>query len=139
MPSWIAPLAIMVMLTIATITDLRRRKVPRWLTVGMILAGIIVAGVSGIEALEQSILGLVVGGALLLPFVLLGGFGAGDALLLAAIGTWQGWTFVLYAAVWMALLGGVLAIVALRSGHRNFAYLPAIALGTLVAQLVSLT
>jgi prepilin signal peptidase PulO-like enzyme (type II secretory pathway) len=60
------------------------------------MAGLLVAAVYGWQTLAPSLLRLAVGGLLLLPFVWAGGFGAGDTLLQAAIGTWQGWQFVLW-------------------------------------------
>jgi len=91
---------IMLLLAIASITDLRRRQVPTWITLGGSGAGLLVAAASGWEALQLSLVGLAVGGLLLLSFVLIGGFGGGDALLLVTVGTWLGWQFVLWTAWW---------------------------------------
>jgi len=66
----------MLLLAIASITDLRRRQVPTWITLGGSGAGLLVAAASGWEALQVSLLGLVAGGLLLPPFVLAGGFTA---------------------------------------------------------------
>ncbi|MPZ15904.1 MAG: hypothetical protein GEU73_16030 [Chloroflexi bacterium] len=74
--------------------------------------GLLVATFCGCEVLARSLLGLVVGGLLLLPFVRVGGFGAGDALVLAGIGAWLGWPVVLWAAWWGALVGAALALIA---------------------------
>lgn len=51
-------------------------------------------------------------GILLIPY-LLGGIGAGDVKLLALIGAMKGTVFVLITAVYMALLGGLLALFVL--------------------------
>lgn len=136
MPSWIGTAILLVTLGIATVTDIRSRKVPRSVTVGSILVGLVAAVIAGPEALLHSVLGLLVGGLLLLPFVLLGGLGLADALLLGAVGTWQGWEFVLHAAVWMALVGGVLAVIARIRAQPKLAYVPAIAIGTIVAFVI---
>jgi prepilin peptidase CpaA len=55
-------------------------------------------------------LGLLVGGACLLPVYVLGGMGAGDLKMLAAIGAWVGaWeVFLMFLAT--ALLGGVMGV-----------------------------
>lgn len=127
---------IMLLLAIASITDLRRRQVPTWITLGGSGAGLLVAAASGWEALQFSLVGLAVGGLLLLPFVLAGGLGEGDALLLATVGTWQGWQFVLWTAWWAALVGAGLAVVAWRRGRRTFPYIPAIVLGAALALLI---
>jgi prepilin peptidase CpaA len=134
-PVWFATPVIGVLLIVATVTDLRRREVPGWLTVGAIGTGLLVAAAAGPDVLLMSALGLVVGGLLLLPFVIRGGFGAADALLLAALGAWQGWQFVLWTAWWAALAGAGLAVVAWRRGQRTFPYVPAIASGAAMALL----
>ena len=95
------------MLLIATFTDLRRGEVPGWLTFGSIAAGLLVASTNGASALLVSLLGMMAGGLIVLPFVLIGAFGAADALLLAAIGAWMGPLFTLWTAWWTSLAGAV--------------------------------
>lgn len=124
-----------VVLVAATVTDLHRRRVPAVLTLGGASAGLLAAALDGRAALAASVVGLLVGGLLLLPFVVRGGFGAADALLLATIGAWQGWQFVLWTAWWTALAGAVLALVAAWRGRRVFPYVPAIAAGAALAAL----
>ncbi|MFN8472781.1 MAG: prepilin peptidase [Anaerolineae bacterium] len=136
MPSWIGTAFLLATLGIAAVTDVRSRKVPRWLTTGSMALALLVAASGGSDALLRSVLGLLVGGLLLLPFVLLGGFGLADALLLGAVGAWQGWDFVLHAAAWMALIGGALALAVRWRGGRNFPYVPAIACGAVLALAV---
>ncbi len=82
-------LVVSVMLMVATVTDLRRREVPGWLTFGGIAAGVLVAAMNGANAQFVSLLGLMAGGLTVLPFVLIGAFGVADALLLAAVGAWK--------------------------------------------------
>lgn len=132
-PALLAAPAIVGVLAVATLTDLRRRRVSVWLTVGGAGLGVLISATSGWTAIQSSLIGLVVGGAVLWPFVLRGGFGGGDALLLAFIGAWRGWQFVLWTAWWAALIGLVLAVVAWRRGQSTFAYAPAIAGGVLLA------
>ena len=109
---------------------------PACLTCGGIAAGLLVAAMSGWDALRLSLLGLAVGGLLLAPLVWRGGFGAADALLLGAIGAWQGWQFALWTAWWAALVGAALALIAWRRGQRTFPYVPALALGAVLALLM---
>jgi Flp pilus assembly protein protease CpaA len=136
-PVTLATIVVIAVVGLATATDLRERRVPLWLSVGTIVVGLTLALAAGGGAVESSLLGLVVGVVVLLPMVLLGGFGGGDALLLGAIGTWQGWWFVMHAALWTAVAGGLLAVVAWRRGQRAFAYVPAIAVGTILALFTS--
>jgi prepilin signal peptidase PulO-like enzyme (type II secretory pathway) len=134
-PGWIATPVVLTILAVATVTDLRSRVVPAWLTFCGTAAGLIVAATSGWNPLQMSLLGLMVGGLILLPFVVTGGFGLADALLLATIGTWYGWQFVLWTASWAAIVGAGLAVVALLRGQRTFPYVPAIALGAVLTAL----
>ena len=122
-------LVVAVTLLMATFTDLRTREVPNWLTFGGIGSGVIVAALHGTDALVVSLLGTLIGGSIIIPFVLIGSFGAADALLLAAIGAWKGPEFMVWTAWWMSLVGAALATVAWRRGHVTFPYVPAIAIG----------
>ena len=90
--------------------DLRTRLVPVWLTGGGIAAGVLLAAWAGPPALLGSLAGAAVGGLVFLPFVWRGWLGGADALLLAAVGAWQGWRVALWAAWWTALAGAVLAL-----------------------------
>jgi len=92
--------------------DLRTRRLPNVLTFGSAataLAFSMVAG--GPRAFAWSLAGWAVGGAVFLPVFLLRGMGAGDVKLLAALGAWIGPLTVLWAALYGALAGGVLAVV----------------------------
>jgi Flp pilus assembly protein protease CpaA len=59
------------------------------------------------------------------------GFGGGDVKLLAALGAVLGWKAELGVVFWVAILGGVFALVARLRREREYAYVPAIALGLL--------
>ena len=136
MSSLYAPIVVVAIFAAATVTDIRSRRVPRWLTLGGMLLGVAFAMLSGPESLLASMLGLIVGGALLLPFVLKGGMGAADALLLAAGGAWLGWQPIVHVALWGALAGGILALVALARRRRSLPYAPALLVGALLALAV---
>jgi prepilin peptidase CpaA len=101
---------LLALLTAATVFDLRTRLVPVWLTGGGIAAGVLLAALAGPPALLGSLAGAAVGGLVFLPFVRRGWLGAADALLLAAVGAWQGWRVALWAAWWTALAGALLAL-----------------------------
>jgi prepilin peptidase CpaA len=129
MPGNADTLVLGAMLLIATFTDLRRGEVPPWLMFGSIVAGLLVAWTNGANPLLVSLLGMMIGGFIVLPFVLIGAFGAADALLLAAVDAWMGPLFVLWTAWWTSLAGAALAIIAWRRGQASFPYVPAIAAG----------
>lgn len=73
---------------------------------GILLQGVL-AGPSGVLA---ALYGLAAGLAVLLPGYLMGFTGAGDAKLMAAIGTFLGPQNVLIAALASILVGGVIAL-----------------------------
>jgi prepilin peptidase CpaA len=103
----------------ACVTDLRSRRIPNVLSIGgaalALSASFLVYGVAG---LGQSVLGWLVGCAAFLPFFLLGGMGAGDVKLLAALGAWLGPAGAFWTAVYGGLAGGPLAVgVALYRGY----------------------
>jgi prepilin peptidase CpaA len=98
-------------LTIATYTDLRSRRIPNWLVLPFLLCGICVSlKIDGWKGLESSILGMVVGAALFGVISLLGGMGMGDVKLCAAIGAWVGPAQMLTALVMTGIAGGVIAL-----------------------------
>jgi prepilin peptidase CpaA len=145
--------------------DMRVRRVPNALTFGTAAIGV------GLAALHTTSVGVVgalaglgVGLVLMLPGHVIGATGAGDVKLFAAFGTVLGPARIGMAFIYMALIGGALALaVARRRGrlratldrtaaivstggaaaseierpeHNNrFAYAPAIALGAFAAAL----
>src|SRR5579872_6178932 len=97
--SWVSAISIGAMLIVATAWDLRRREIPGLLTLGGLGARLFTSVISG-GGLATSLIGASVGAGLLIGLVLLGGMGIGDAWLMAAIGAWSSWHFVLAAALW---------------------------------------
>src|SRR3990170_4623177 len=80
--------------------DVRTRRIPNWLTFGAAAAAFGYAGLhSGLTGVGIGVLGWLVGAALFFPFFALGGMGAGDVKLLAALGAWLGPT----ESVWVAI------------------------------------
>jgi len=132
-PAWLAPAVLLSALVAASISDLRTFRVPAWLSLATLLAGLAVSGVRGIAGIEAGFLGAVVGGLVLLPFVIKAGMGPADSLLLAGVGAWEGWRFALVAAFCASLAGAALALVAIALRRRALPYVPAITIGTLVA------
>ncbi|MDC3413853.1 A24 family peptidase [Terrihalobacillus insolitus] len=104
-------LAIALILSISVITDLRNRKILNIVTLPAIFVAIIYHFfTTGMEGFLFSGQGFLVGlGLLFIPF-LLGGIGAGDVKLLAAIGAWSGTIFVLYTGIYAGIMGGLIAM-----------------------------
>ena len=84
----------------ACVTDFRSRRIPNVLTFGASAAAVVFSGVTnGWAGLGWALAGWGVGCALFLPWFLLGGMGAGDVKLLAALGAWAGPGTALWIAV----------------------------------------
>jgi prepilin peptidase CpaA len=116
--------AVLATAVVASVVDVKYRRVPNVLTFSVALAGFVAAfAVGGPWRLASSVAGWVVGAALLFPFFALRGIGAGDVKLLAATGAWLGPVDVAWAAFFMAISGAVIALVAAAaSGYMRTAY-----------------
>ncbi len=117
--------------TLATMVDLRVRRIPNALTGTAAASGLMLAavGVSQISV-GASLLGLVLGALLMLPGHLLGATGGGDVKLLAALGTVLGPESTALAFVFTAIAGGILATAfALGRGRLR------VTLGRILARL----
>jgi prepilin peptidase CpaA len=150
---------------LSAFVDLRSRRVPNPLTLGIALLGITLAATHVTNvSVAGALVGCAFGFVLMLPGHLIGATGAGDVKLMAAIGTLLGPTHIVIAFVYTALAGGILALIVAVRRHRlretvgrtaalvrtgganvaeiekptadnRFAYAPAIALGALAAAL----
>ncbi len=99
------------LLLAAAIQDLLHRRIPNTLILAGAAVGILLQGwAAGAGGVLAAIYGLVVGLAILLPGYLMGFTGAGDAKLMAAIGTFLGPVGVLQAALISIFVGGSIAI-----------------------------
>lgn len=103
-----APLIVLV--GVFAIIDLRTHRIPNALTAGAAVAGFAwnlwATGSSGALA---SCGGLLSGLAVLLPFYLAGGLGAGDVKAMAAVGAFLGPKGALLAGAWTLIIGAILA------------------------------
>ncbi len=98
-------------LIVAAVIDGIQLKVPNWITFPMILSGWAVCfAMHGWAGLGDSLLGTLVGLALLLPAYAIGGMGAGDVKLLAGVGAWVGAGVTFYSFCLSAIIGAVIAI-----------------------------
>ena len=125
-------LAPFVILIVASAFDLKTREIPDSLSIAIVGVSVVaawleLANIRWWMLFTGGLLGIAVG-ALLFRFAQLGG---GDAKLIAAIGTFLGPVGLLFALFWMALGGGLLALIAMARGQRDYAYGPAIAFGYL--------
>jgi len=154
---------IVAVLVVATFTDVRSRRIPNWLVAPFLLLGIGVSGwFHGWHGVGSSLLGAVTGFLIYGILFWMGGMGAGDVKLCAAIGAWIGPGQLLISLVFTGLAGGAMALIwALCGGflkdlflhtgdlffrskergavvltnplRRKMPYAPAIAVGTLLS------
>lgn len=101
----------LIVVAVATFTDLRSRRIPNWLVFPFLLAGIVVSGAHhGWSGIGHSLAGIALGGLLFGVLCWLGGMGMGDVKLCAAIGAWIGPAQLLLALVITGMAGGVIAL-----------------------------
>ena len=117
----------LVVLFLATFTDIRSGRIPNWLVIPFLLAGIVISplrsdwqgnghgfgwhgfgqGFAGLgESLEGMGLGVLVFGFLFW----LGGMGGGDLKLCAALGAWIGPMQLFFAMVYAGIAGGIMVL-----------------------------
>jgi prepilin peptidase CpaA len=101
----------LIVVTVATYTDLRSHRIPNWLVLPFLVGGLSVSVLSsGLSGLEHSALGIGLAAGVLGSLCWLGGMGMGDLKLFAAIGAWIGPSQVVIALVMTGLAGGVMAL-----------------------------
>lgn len=104
---------------VATYTDLRSYRIPNWLTLSAVAAGLLVnplaqLAASGVPGVQAGALSAFAGG--LLTFLVFGLFGAlrfvgmGDVKLMAGVGALLGWPLAIAALIYVTLAGGVLGL-----------------------------
>ena len=154
---------VLIVVVVATFTDLRSRRIPNWLVLPFLAAGIAaLTWRDGWHGLERSLGGAALALLLFGLLFLMGGMGAGDVKLCAAIGAWIGPGQLFIALVLTGLAGGVMVLAwatwggflrdlftgtadlifggKRRAGltlsnplRRKLPYAPAIAIGTLIS------
>jgi prepilin peptidase CpaA len=101
-----------IVLIVAAVIDGFELKVPNWVTFPFIISGWIYSTAAfGLEGLGWSLLGTVVGLALLMPAYAIGGMGAGDVKLLAGVGAWVYGVHTAYAFAATTVVGALLAVL----------------------------
>ena len=109
---------------VACAVDVRTARIPNVLTMTSLVAGLVdhSASPSGhglLFALGGAGMGLLV----FFPVFALGGMGAGDVKLMAALGAWLGWSPTVWTALYAACAGGALALVwGLARGYLGQAF-----------------
>lgn len=115
----------MAVVLVVVVTDWRWQRIPNQVTYPAMALGLALGLAEGLPGTPLAsgfldhLAGLLVAFAVCYPFYAAGGLKAGDAKLLMAFGALQGTVFLLNAAFYGALAGGVLALVLI--GMRRLA------------------
>src|SRR5690625_2044855 len=105
-------------LFIATLYDLKNRRIPNLLTISMTLAGFINSFINkGFVSLGEHVLAFLIGFIFYFLFYLIGAFGAGDVKLIASLGAIMGLKFILIASILILLVGGIISFMILLKNN----------------------
>lgn len=120
---------------LAVIFDLKEHRIPNWLIITGIAAVLLYYLILGNYAgCWTSLKGLMLGIMLLFIPFLMGGMGAGDVKMLGMIGAFKGSMFVFNCFIWMALIGGAIAIILLIKRRRFFDFVARLGRGLLLSR-----
>jgi prepilin peptidase CpaA len=101
---------------LAAFFDYRFRRIPNWLIVIGLLSGLVINGYLGTGPLMQSILGFVIGIAVLIVPFAFGWIGAGDVKYLGVVGALLGVGWLPRVFFYSALAAGAIAVFYLAMG-----------------------
>ena len=114
---WVSTVAVTVA---AALVDFRSRKIPNWLTVPAIAAGITLRTVlGGWPGAKASLEGVGLALLILLPLVLLRALGAGDWKLMGAVGAFLGPILFLFVLFGSIMVSGLMATVEMARSKRT--------------------
>jgi prepilin peptidase CpaA len=95
----------------AAIIDVRHRRIPNWLTFGLLCSGLITSAIfSAPLTWSESLKGIAAGASVPLVLFTLGALGGGDVKLMAGVGAWLGAPAALAVFVIQCLVGLVLVL-----------------------------
>jgi prepilin peptidase CpaA len=115
-PEWLLTGTTLLFISLVSLWDWRWHRVPNLLTYPTMVVGVVYHTLTaGWDGALGSLEGLLIGGGLLFVPFLLGGMGAGDLKMLAALGAWWGPGSIVQIFIAAALVGGVAACAILTA------------------------
>ena len=98
-------------LLLSVIFDITQKRIPNFITLPVMVWGLLSYSVTeGFSGFTFSFFGFLLGlGVFIIPYIL-GGMGAGDVKLMAAIGALKGAEFIFITALLTAICGGIMAV-----------------------------
>src|SRR5699024_8977725 len=103
---------LIIYVAVAFYTDIRYNKIPNWLTIGGVVAGIgyhVITGMIG--GLLYSLLGITVSSFVLILLYLFKALAAGDVKFFAGVGAITGMEFSLYAILYSVIFAGIIGAI----------------------------
>ena len=105
---------LIIFLVIVSYYDVVHQRIPNWLSMSGVLAGIIYhLAFNQLDGFIQAVSGALAGGIILLILYIFKAIGAGDVKLFAAIGAITGVLFTLYAIMYSIIFAGIIGLVVL--------------------------
>jgi prepilin peptidase CpaA len=99
--------------------DIKERRIPNWVILLGLVAGLVLGSFQGSTQLLISVAGFVAGiAALLIPFAF-GWMGAGDVKLFAAVGALLGYSWLPRVFFYSCVVAGGIALLALGLGYAR--------------------
>lgn len=112
-------IVLLLLVAIAAVYDIRFRRIPNWLVLTGLLAGVgLNTFLQQWSGVRTSLLGIILAFLIYFPLYLLRGMGAGDVKLMAAIGAIVGPANWFGIFIVSALLGGIAAAILLLARGR---------------------
>lgn len=117
-------LILLCVLAVAVVYDLRERRIPNWLILAGLPAGIITSWFGGgVEATLSAVAAAGAGMAIFIPFFAARLIGAGDVKLIGVVGAFVGLHGIFPILLYTMMAGGILgliAVVASRTTEKFF-------------------
>lgn len=111
-PQLLLLVPMLAMLVVASVIDVRSRRIPNWLTASIALTGLMQAALNGHPvSLTGSMLGLLAGLGLNIPLFALQIRGGGDVKLFAAVGAWLGPMAIFQVFIVSTIVAAIAALI----------------------------